>query len=179
MICVVGSPPSHTPETVVTPEIVKDLLETVKILAKVGTTSPGFENDTRLPAVATPTKLKLDEVTVDIPLNLGVIFTDPAFAVVYCLVSAVKVEAVPASPYRDFTSPVPYEVIAVATLAFSIPSKKNFSPGAKVPLTLYAVIIPELFALNLKNAVAPVAFPLMNVGVDNVIGSLSEISVYV
>ena len=79
----------------------------------------------------------------------------------------------------DFTSLVPYAVTAVETLLFSIPSKIKFSPSAKEPLILYAVIIPEFVAAYLRKPVAPLAFPLICVGVSKVIFSFKVISVYV
>jgi hypothetical protein len=46
----------------------------------------------------------------------------------------------------------------------------------KLPCPLYAVTIPVV-VLYLKYAVAPLDFPSIKVGVDNVIGSFNVISV--
>ena len=105
--------------------------------------------------------MKLDEVTVLIPPPAAVICTDPISTKFDCLISAVKVDALPTIPYNDFTSFVEYEVTAVETLVFSIPSKINFSPTTNVPFVLYAVIIPEFGALYFKNPTAPLDLPLM------------------
>ena len=166
-----GRAPSHTPETVVIPEIVKELWDTVSIFAKVLTWRPGFENATIFPTVAIPEKMKSEEVTVLIPPPSAVISTWPILKSGDCLTSAVKVDALPTIPYKDFTSFDEYAVIAVETLVFSIPSKINFSPITKVPFVLYAVIIPEFVALYLKNPTAPLDLPLMWVGDVKVIGS--------
>ena len=70
-----GRAPSQTPETVVMPEIVKALWDTVSIFAKVFADRPGFEKATILPTVAIPEKIKSADVTVLIPPPLAVIST--------------------------------------------------------------------------------------------------------
>ena len=93
-----GRAPSQTPDTVVMPEIVKALWDTVSIFAKVFTDRPGFEKATILPTVAIPEKIKSADVTVLIPPPLAVISTWPTFAKVDCLTSAVNVEPLPTVP---------------------------------------------------------------------------------
>ena len=120
-----GNDPSHIPVTVVIPEIVIDFSDTDSIFAKTEVVIPELVKATIFPTVAIPTKLKSEVDTVEIPENCEVILTNPILTDVYCFVSAVKVVPDPVTPYKDFTSFVPYEVTAVATLLFSIPSKMN------------------------------------------------------
>ena len=75
LISEVGRPPSATSVTVVTPLIVRELKETDSILAKVLAVKPGFENATRFPTVAIPTKIVFVADTVLIPPLLAVMLT--------------------------------------------------------------------------------------------------------
>jgi hypothetical protein len=50
------------------------------------------------------------------------------------MASAEKVDAEPTIPYTDFTSEIPYDVIAIATLEFSMPSIINDSFRIKSPV---------------------------------------------
>ena len=65
-----GNPPSQTPATVVTPDMVKELWETLSTLAYEVRVFPGFVYSTILPTVAIPIKNLLGSVlvTVEIPM---------------------------------------------------------------------------------------------------------------
>jgi len=70
-------------------------------------------------------------------------------------------------------SDIPADVIAIATLEFSIPSKISGSLSTKSPLLSYTVNAAPAETFSLKNAVAPLYFPLTWTGTVKVIGSLS------
>jgi len=131
-----GREPSHTPVTEVTPLIVKDLSDTDTTLAYVFVENPGLEKATKLPTAAIPVKMVFDDVTVLIPKDSAVISTWPITTEGTWIVSAVKVYALPTTPWIDFTSFIPYYFTDLVTLVFSIPSNINFSPKEKFPLEL-------------------------------------------
>ena len=66
---IVGNPPSQIPETVETPDIVKEFLETLSTLAYETVLLPGLLYSTIFPTVAIPIKNLLGSVlvTVEIP----------------------------------------------------------------------------------------------------------------
>ena len=83
------------------------------------------------------------------------------------------------SPWIDLTCCRPNSVAFFTTLWLSsTPLKINFSPTLNLPFTSYAVAIPELETSNLRCAVAPVAFPLIWIGVCSVTGAFNSNSTY-
>jgi hypothetical protein len=66
---------------------------------------------------------------------------------------------VPTIPWIDFTSPIPFDVTAVDTLVFSIPSKISFSPRENEPLVLYTVNCLLSVVAERKKPTAPLSLP--------------------
>ena len=82
-------------------------------------------------------------------------------------------------PYTDFTSEILCEVIAIAILPLSIPSKIKDSFGIKLPSVSYRVKAELLVTDAAINAVAPLFAPFTKVGVAKVIGAFKVTNVYV
>ena len=120
----------------VTPAIDNEFLDTLSTLANVTVESPALVNDTVLPEVAIPTKLKSVEVTVLIPPDAAVMLTNPTLAITDCLTSALNVPAAPTVANTDLTCSDPYAVVATEILVLSTPLNMNSSPSLNLPLTL-------------------------------------------
>ena len=101
-----GKDPSHTPWIEVTEVIPNELLLTETTEAKDGTINSGVEYETISPTLTEPIKIKLDEVTVDIPEDSWVIDADPIVVVGVNFTSELKVDAAPTNPWIDLTSDI-------------------------------------------------------------------------
>jgi hypothetical protein len=82
----------------VTEVIPNELLLTETTEAKDGTINSGVEYETISPTLTEPIKIKLDEVTVDIPEDSWVIDADPIVVVGVNFTSELKVDAAPTNP---------------------------------------------------------------------------------
>ena len=168
-----GSFPLTIPETVVTPTIdnVPSSIETIFDTIGSGEVDRSVYCK-RSPSLTLFKSDGLELLTVLIPPENSDMVAIPTLEETDWIVSALKV-LIPTTPSvvpnKDFTLEISFFDISVIILPFSIPSKIRDSFLIKDPDTWYIVKVVSSLTESLRNAVAPLFFPLINVGVLKVI----------
>ena len=169
----VGNVPLTTPETLATPATVIVSVPTLVTLAMIGSLSEEeislnstksliFTNS---PVPGNSWLVLLIVLIVPAP-EAGEIVATPTLNLVVWITSAQKV-LIPTTPllvpHNDFTLDIPNSVTATATLPLAIPLKVRASFLIKLPEVSVTVKARPDETAYLKNPVAPLLFPLINV----------------
>ena len=173
-----GNWPSLTPVTVATPvtEILLVPTSVTRTIDFKSLSKPPKLN--KFPTLSLPGNWEFELVTVLKPVDpfTSVITAFPNINWSLCTTSLTKLCAAPTFPSNpnvgpaksDLTSDTPKDVIANATLPFSIPLKISGSLGMISPCVSYKVNDVLFDTDDLKNPVAPLNLPSTKTGVESV-----------